>query len=148
MNATVSDMLRAKGGGVETIELGATILEAVQRMSARRIGCLVVLDADKSPCGIISERDCLWKTVAVGEAMERTRVQSKMTPIAQMSTVTATHTVDDCMSLMTRERHRHLPVMEDGKLVGLISIGDVVKFTIGSHEAMIQSLQRYIHGTM
>ena len=71
-----------------------------------------------------------------------------MTPIAKMSTVTPAHTVDDCMNLMTSGRHRHLPVMEGKTLAGLISIGDVVKFTIGSHQAMIQSLQKYIQGSL
>ena len=148
MNTTVSDMLRIKGCAVECIAPGATILEAIKRMSARRFGCLVVMARNGRPSGIITERDCMWKTIAAGESPRTMRVKDKMTPIAKMSTVTASSTVDDCMSLMTNGRHRHLPVMEGSKLVGLISIGDVVKFTIGSHQAMIQSLQKYIQGSL
>jgi len=148
MNATVSDMLRAKGGDVECIGPDATILDAIKRMSARRFGCLAVVGKNGRLRGIISERDCMWKTVALGESPRSTLVKDKMTPIAKMSTVTSASTVDDCMSLMTNERHRHLPVMEGAKLVGLISIGDVVKFTIESHQAMIQSLQKYIQGSL
>ena len=148
MNATVSDMLRVKGSVVECIAPDATILDAIKRMSVRKLGCLVVMAKNGRLCGIITERDCMWKTIAVGESARTTPVKDKMTPIAKVSTVTPEHTVDDCMNLMTSGRFRHLPVVEGKTLVGLISIGDVVKFTIGSHEAMIQSLQRYIHGTM
>jgi len=148
MNATVSDMLRVKGSVVECIAPDATILEAIKRMSARKLGCLVVVAKNGRPCGIITERDCMWKTIAVGESPRSRRVKDKMTPIAKMSTVTPAHTVDDCMNLMTSGRHRHLPVMEGKTLAGLISIGDVVKFTIGSHQAMIQSLQKYIQGSL
>ena len=148
MNATVSDMLRVKGADVECIDPDATILDAIKRMSARRFGCLAVVGKNGRLRGIISERDCMWKTIAVGESPRSTRVKDKMTPIAKVSTVTPSHTVDDCMNLITSERHRHLPVMDGKKLAGLISIGDVVKFTIGSHEAMIQSLQKYIQGSL
>jgi CBS domain-containing protein len=148
MNATVSDILRIKGSAVECIAPDATILEAIKRMSARRFGCLAVVGKNGRLCGIITERDCMWKTIAVGDSPRTMRVQDKMTPITKMSTVTPGHTVDDCMSLMTDERHRHLPVVEGRKLVGLVSIGDVVKFLIGSHQAMIQSLQKYIEGSL
>jgi CBS domain-containing protein len=148
MNATVSDMLRVKGCDVECIEPGATILEAIKRMSARKFGCLAVVARNGRLSGIISERDCMWKTVALGESPRSTLVKDKMTPIAKMSTVTLNSTVDDCMSLMTNGRHRHLPVMDGVKLAGLISIGDVVKFTTESNQAMIQSLQKYIQGSL
>ena len=148
MNATVSDILRVKGSVVECIAPDATILDAIKRMSMRKFGCLVVVAKNGRLCGIITERDCMWKTIAVGESPRSRRVKDKMTPIAKMSTVTPAHTVDDCMNLMTSGRHRHLPVMEGKTLAGLISIGDVVKFTIGSHQAMIQSLQKYIQGSL
>ena len=148
MNATVSDMLRVKGSVVECIAPDATILDAIKRMSVRKLGCLVVMAKNGRLSGIITERDCMWKTIAVGESPRTTLVKGKMTPINKVSTVTPGHTVDDCMNLMTSERHRHLPVVEGKTLVGLISIGDVVKFTIGSHQAMIQSLQKYIQGSL
>jgi len=148
MNATVSDILRVKGSVVECIAPDATILDAIKRMSSRKLGCLVVMAKNGRLSGIISERDCMWKTIAAGASPRTTLVKDKMTPIAKMSTVTLAHTVDDCMSLMTSGRYRHLPVVDGKTLVGLISIGDVVKFTIGSHQAMIQSLQKYIEGSL
>jgi CBS domain-containing protein len=148
MNATVNDILRVKGSVVECIAPDATILEAIKRMSSGKLGCLAVVGRGGRLCGIITERDCMWKTVAIGEPVRTTRVKDKMTPVAKMSVVTLAHTVDDCMRLMTSGRHRHLPVMEGKSLAGLISIGDVVKFTIGSHQAMIQSLQKYIEGSL
>ena len=148
MNATVSDILRVKGNEVECIAPDASILDAIKRLSLRKLGCLVVLAKNGKLSGIITERDCMWKTVAAGASPRKTLVKDIMTPIAKMSTVTLAHTVDDCMSLMTSGRFRHLPVMDGKELIGLISIGDVVKFTIGSHQAMIQSLQKYIEGSL
>ena len=148
MNATVSDILRVKGSVVECIAPDATILDAIKRLSTRKLGCLVVMAKNGKLCGILTERDCMWKTVAAGESPRSKLVKDKMTPIAKVSTVTPAHTVDDCMSMMTSGRFRHLPVVEGKALVGLISIGDVVKFTIGSHQAMIQSLQKYIEGSL
>ncbi len=148
MNATVNDILRVKGNAVECITPDETILDAIKRMSARKLGCLVVMTKTGRLCGIITERDCMWKTIATGDSPRSTLVKDKMTPIAKVSTVTLTHSVDDCMTLITSGRFRHLPVVEGKKLVGLISIGDVVKFTIGSHQAMIQSLQKYIDGSL
>ena len=148
MNATVNDILRVKGNVVESIAPDASILDAIKHMSTRKLGCLVVIAKNGKPCGIISERDCMWKTVALGESPRGKLVKDKMTPIAKVTSVSPEQSVDDCMSLMTSGRHRHIPVMEGKTLVGLISIGDVVKFTIGSHQAMIESLQKYIQGSL
>ena len=148
MNATVNDILRTKGNVVECIAPDATILDAIKRMSERKLGCLVVAAKNGRPCGILSERDCMWKTIALGESPKTKLVKDKMTPIGKVKAVTPAHTVDDCMTLMTSGRYRHLPVMEGKTLLGLISIGDVVKFTIGSNQAMIQSLQKYIEGSL
>ena len=95
-------------------------------------------------CGIITERDCMWKTIAAGESPRSRQVKDKMTPITKVSTVTLGHTVDECMSLMTSERHRHLPVMDGKTLVGLISIGDVVKFRLREMEQEHDALRDYI----
>ena len=148
MNATVGDILRVKGSEVECVAPDATILDAIKHMSSRKIGGLVVTGKNGRLTGIITERDCLWKTIAVGESPRSTLVKDVMTPVSKMSTVTRDHTVDDCMTLMTSGRFRHVPVMDGKTLIGLISIGDVVKFTIGSHKAMIQSLQKYIEGSL
>ena len=147
MSTTVGDLLQLKGRSVETIAPAATILDAVRRMGEKRIGCLAVTTKSGKLSGILSERDCLWKVFAPGHSPRTKLVKNAMTPIAQMHTVTPAVTVEECMGLMTTGRHRHLPVLEDGRLAGLISIGDVVKFMIDSQQATIQSLEKYITGT-
>jgi CBS domain-containing protein len=147
MSTTVGDLLRIKGTKVETITAAETILEAIRRMSEKHIGCLAVVTKAGKLSGIVSERDVLWKVVAAGSSPKTHLVKDAMTPIAQMETVNPSQTVEECMGLITRGRHRHLPVLEDGKLSGLISIGDVVKFMLDSQQATIQSLEKYITGT-
>ncbi len=148
MSTTVGDLLRIKGAKVETITAAEPLLEAVRRMSARRIGCLAVVTQAGKLSGIVSERDVLWKVVAAGGSPKTHRVKDAMTPISQMHTVTPAQTVEECMGLITAGRHRHLPVLENGKLAGLISIGDVVKFMLDAQQATIQSLEKYITGSL
>ena len=148
MSTTVGDLLRIKGAKVETITATEPLLEAVRRMSARRIGCLAVVTKAGKLSGIVSERDVLWKVVAAGGSPKTHRVKDAMTPISQMHTVTPAQTVEECMGLITAGRHRHLPVLENGKLAGLISIGDVVKFMLDAQQATIQSLEKYITGSL
>ena len=147
MSTTVGDLLRIKGAKVEAISASETILEAIRRMSEKHIGCLAVTTQAGKLSGILSERDCLWKVIAVGASPKTRLVKDAMTPAKQMKTVTPAQTIEECMELMTARHHRHLPVLMEGKLVGLISIGDVVKHEIDSKEATIQSLEKYITGT-
>ena len=147
MSTTVGDLLRIKGAKMETITAGEPLLEAIRRMSDKHIGCLAVVTKVGKLSGILSERDCLWKVVAAGGSPKTRFVKDAMTPVAQMHTVTPAQTVEECMGLMTAGRHRHLPVLVDGKLAGLISIGDVVKYTLDSQQATIDSLEKYITGT-
>ena len=147
MSTTVADLLQIKGTKVETIASTATIYEAVKRMAEVHIGCLAVTTKTGKLMGILSERDCLWKVIAPGRAVRKVLVKEAMTPVKQMKTVAPAASVDECMELMTGRRHRHLPVLADEKLAGLISIGDVVKYEIDSKEATIQSLEKYITGT-
>ena len=147
MSTTVGDLLRIKGNQVETIAAGEPLLEAIRRMSAKHIGCLAVVTKVGKLSGILSERDVLWKVIAEGLSPKTHRVKDAMTPLKQMKTVTPSVSVEECMTLMTGRRHRHLPVLADGKLVGLISIGDVVKFMLDAQQATIQSLEKYITGT-
>ena len=147
MSTTVGDLLRSKGNKVETIAAGEPLLEAIRRMSAKHIGCLAVVTKAGKLSGIVSERDCLWKVIAEGKSPKTNLVKDAMTPLKQMKTVAPGQTVEECMSLMTGRRHRHLPVLADGQLVGLISIGDVVKFMLDAQQATIQSLEKYITGT-
>ena len=147
MSTSVGDLLRIKGSAVEVIAPTGTIQEAIRHMSKTRIGCLAVVTKTGKLSGIITERDCLWKVLAPGESMRTCLVKDKMTKIAKMDTVTPSQTIEDCMGLMTQGRHRHLPVLKDDKLAGLISIGDVVKSMLDSQQATIQSLEKYITGT-
>ena len=147
MSTTVGDLLRIKGAKVETITAAETVLDAIRRMSAKHIGCLAVVTKAGKLSGIVSERDCLWKVIAEGKSPKTNLVKDAMTPLKQMKTVAPGQTVEECMSLMTGRRHRHLPVLVDGKLMGLISIGDVVKFMLDAQQSTIDSLEKYITGT-
>ena len=147
MSTTVGDLLRVKGAKVETITAGETILEAIRRMSEKHIGCLAVVTKAGKLSGILSERDVLWKIVAAAKSPKTNTVKDAMTPLTQMRTVTPAQTVEECMALISGRRHRHLPVLADGKLVGLISIGDVVKFMLDAQQSTIDSLEKYITGT-
>ena len=147
MSTTVGDLLRIKGAKVETIAASETVLAAIRRMSAKHIGCLAVVTQAGKLSGIVSERDCLWKVIAEGKSPKTNLVKDAMTPLKQMKTVEPSASVEECMALMTGRRHRHLPVLADGKLAGLISIGDVVKFMLDAQQATIQSLEKYITGT-
>ena len=147
MSTTVGDLLRIKGTKVETITAAETILEAIRRMGEKHIGCLAVVTQAGKLSGILSERDVLWKVIAAGKSPKTHLVKDAMTPLKLMHTVTPAQTVAECMGLITSRRHRHLPVLEDGKLAGLVSIGDVVKFMLDAQEATIQSLEKYITGT-
>ena len=147
MSTTVGDLLRIKGAKVETIAGTETILEAIRRMSARHIGCLAVTTKAGKLSGIVSERDVLWKIIAEAKSPKTNLVKDAMTPLKQMKTVAPAQTVEECMELMTGRRHRHLPVLDGGKLVGMISIGDVVKFMLDAQQSTIDSLEKYITGT-
>lgn len=147
MSTTVGDLLRIKGNKVETITAAEPLIEAIRRMSAKHIGCLAVVTKAGKLSGILSERDVLWKIVAGGLSPKTHLVKDAMTPLKQMRTVTPAQTVEECMALITGRRHRHLPVLENGKLVGLVSIGDVVKYLLDAQQATIESLEKYITGT-
>lgn len=148
MSTTVGDLLRRKGAQVETITAQESILVAIRRMSEKHIGCLAVVTKTGKLSGIISERDCLWKIIAAGKSPKTHLVKEVMTGVAKMHTVTPQQTAEECMGLMTAGRHRHLPVLADGKLAGLISIGDIVKEMLDSQQATIASLEKYITGTL
>ena len=147
MSTTVGDLLRIKGAKVETITAAEPLLEAIRRMSEKHIGCLAVVTQAGKLSGILSERDVLWKVIAAGKSPKTHAVKDAMTPLKQMDTVTPAQTVEECMGLISGRRHRHLPVLAGGKLVGMISIGDVVKFMLDAQQSTIDSLEKYITGT-
>ncbi len=139
----VSQILAQKGREVWTIEADATILAALQLMAEKKIGALVVTDS-AHPVGIFSERDYARKVVLAGLSSSTALVGKVMTP--DPVCINSERTADECMALMTEKRIRHLPVVEDGKLAGIISIGDVVKSVIADREFEIQQLENYISG--
>lgn len=132
-----------KGSEVWSVRPGTSVYEALEVMAAKNIGALVILDEDKL-IGIISERDYARGLALKGKRSRETPVQEVMTRV--VATVSPSHSMKDCMEVMTVERVRHLPVMDSGELVGLVSIGDVVKSIMSYQEAMIQQLEAYITG--
>ncbi len=141
MHGTVARLLQEKGEVVWTIAPNASVYEALNLMADKEVGALVVMDAG-IPIGIMSERDYARKVILLKRASGETRVDEIMT--REMWPVDRSQSAIDCMTLMTEHRRRHLPVIEDGRLVGLISIGDVVHAVISEQEFFIKQLENYI----
>jgi CBS domain-containing protein len=140
---TVRDILKTKGTDVWCVEPDATVFDALQRMAEKEVGALVVMQGAQI-VGLISERDYARKIVLHGRASPTTLVKEIMTsPVVYIH---LDQPIEECMSLMTEKRTRHLPVIEDGKLVGLISIGDIVKSIIADQQFIIEQLVRYVSG--
>jgi CBS domain-containing protein len=140
---TAKDILAAKGSEIWTIKPGATISKALQIMQEKEVGALVVLDQGK-PVGIVSERDYARKVLLAGKPPKSTKIKEIMTQ--QLLGVRPHTTVDECMMLMTTQRVRHLPVLDGEKLVGIVSIGDLVKSIIDEQKDVIEDLKNYIVG--
>ena len=140
---TVKEMLAAKGGQVYSVRPNASVFEALEVMGDKGVGAVLVVDESEKLVGIFSERDYARKLELRGKNARSTLVRDVMT--SEMLGVEPSTTVRECMSLMTARRIRHLPVLEKGKLAGMISIGDVVKAIITEQELMI-SQQAYMIG--
>ena len=138
---TVRDLLREKGDQVWSVSPEASVFEALQAMAEREVGALVVRDGE-ALVGIFSERDYARQVILKGKASRDTRVVEIMT--SQVLGVKLESSVEECMRLMTEKRVRHLPVVVEGKLSGLVSIGDVVKAVIADKQAHIEELESYI----
>jgi CBS domain-containing protein len=140
----VGAVLRQKPDEVYSVSAHQTMYEALEKMAKHNVGSLLVMSADKL-VGIISERDYARNVVLKGRSSKDTPVGEVMvTPVVF---VTPAHTVDECMTIMTDFHVRHLPVMDGEKVLGLVSIGDLVKWIISEHEGTIQHLKNYIAGT-
>ena len=141
--ANVQQLLNAKSDQVWTADPDDTVLDAIRMMADKDVGALVVIE-DGRPVGIFTERDYARNVVLEDR-------QSKTTPVRDvMSTrivcASPEQTIEECMAVMTEKRVRHLPVLEDGKLAGIVSIGDLVKSRIADQEFLIERLAHYIHG--
>jgi len=141
---TVRHVLEAKGSHVYTIGPDATVLEALKTMAEKNVGALVVTEGDGRIVGMLSERDYARKVVLLHRISSETPVRDIMT--REVICVTLEQAVDTCMALMTRKHFRHLPVVVDQRLVGLVSIGDVVKAVMDQQQFAIQQLEHYIAG--
>ena len=139
---TVRQLLEGKTTRLLSISPDASVFEALQLMAAKDVGALVVLDGERL-AGIFSERDYARKVVLVGKFSKETAVREIMT--AKVLCVRPEQTVDQCMALMTEHRIRHLPVLDGSKVIGVISIGDVVKELLSEQQVIISQLERYIH---
>ena len=140
MSATVHDMLRGKPG-IYSVEPGDTVLKALRLMADKNIGAVLVRSGQKLE-GIFSERDYARKVILLGKTSNETLVSEIMT--TQVVCVEPGWSAEQCMALMTERRVRHLPVVEEGRLIGVISIGDVVRAVVEEQQFTIDSLHRYI----
>ncbi len=138
---TVRQLLAAKSGDLRTITSATHVIEALKLMAAHDIGALLVVDEGRL-VGIMSERDYARKVALLGKSSSDISVAEIMT--AKVTSVRPEQTVDECMQLMTEGRFRHLPVIDHGKLAGILSIGDLVKEVIADQAAVIQHLETYI----
>ena len=143
MNA-IANILRSKAdSAVHSIRPDASVFEAVQLMALKNIGALLVTENDQI-VGIVTERDYARKIALLARSSKDTPLRDIMTTAVMY--VRPDQTCEECMALMTENRVRHLPVMMDGKLIGLISIGDLVKHIISEQKFVIEQLEHYISG--
>ena len=139
--ATVRQILEGKGSQVWTVTADISVYEALRLMGEKEIGALAVTEGD-ALVGMLSERDYARKVVLKGKTSRETLVGAIMT--APVHAVRPDQSVEECMALMTEKRVRHLPVLENGKLIGMISQGDLVKFIIEDQRFIIGQLESYI----
>lgn len=141
MSGTVGSVLKRKGSEVWFVTPDQTVYEAIERMADKAVGALLVI-SDGKLVGIISERDYARKVILKGRSSRTSLVKEIMT--SPVIFVTPDQAVDECMDSMTRNRIRHLPIMENEKVLGVVSIGDLVKWVVSEQEETIEHLQNYI----
>ncbi|MGZ8517690.1 MAG: CBS domain-containing protein [Chitinophagaceae bacterium] len=141
---TVNNLLKAKGGTTFTITPDTMVYTALEIMVEKDVSALLVMENEKL-LGIFTERDYARKVILKGKASRETRINEIMQ--SDLVTVSPGTTIDDCMRLMTGRHIRHLPVVEGESLVGIISIGDVVKYTIDEQKFIIENMEHYITGS-
>ncbi|HZP59106.1 MAG TPA: CBS domain-containing protein [Opitutaceae bacterium] len=143
MNTSISTLLEHKGSAIYSVPVSATVADAVREMNQQKIGCVLVMD-DGRLSGIFTERDVLTRVVAA-------EVDPRTTPVAQVMTETVNTiapeaSIEEVMTMFAEKRCRHLPVIDDGRLLGLISIGDISRWVAAAHHAECEQLKQYIAG--
>ncbi len=142
-NATITEILNHKGTNVWSVSPGATVFEAIQMMADKNVGALLVIEEEKL-VGIISERDYTRKVILKGRSSKQTAVREILS--GHVIHATPASTVEDCLRLMTDHRIRHLPILEESRILGVVSIGDLVNWIITAQSTRISQLQTYIAG--
>lgn len=140
---TITDLLRNKGNDVYSIEPDATVFDAITLMAEKEIGALLVMNGGEL-VGILSERDYARKVILKGKSSRDTAVRDIMT--SRVLCIAPDRSVDECMAVMTENRIRHLPVLEESNVIGVVSLGDLVKAIIEDQKFEIEQLQHYICG--
>ena len=140
----VKHLLDAKGRHVISIAPDASVFDAIKLMADKAIGSLVVLEDDTKLAGIVTERDYARKVIIKGRSSRDTRVADIMS--TSVITAASDHTVNECMEMMTEKKIRHLPVVEDGTVIAMVSIGDLVQAIIADQQEEIEQLEHYISG--
>jgi len=143
MNVTIASILSKKGGEIWSVEPEATVYDTIALMAQKGVGAMLVVSSGEL-AGIVSERDYARKVMLLGRTSKDTLVKDIMT--SKVITATPEYTVDDCMRIVTHNHIRHLPVLDAGKLVGVVSIGDLVNAIIESQAHTIDQLNTYISG--
>ena len=144
LTGQIGSLLGKKGSQIWSLPPTASVYDAVAMMAEKQVGALPVLDGN-TLVGIVSERDYARKVILQGRSSKDTPVTEIMS--SPVITVTPSHTVEDCMHLVTEKRIRHLPVVQAGRIVGIVSIGDLVNWTITAQQETIIHLETYISGT-
>jgi CBS domain-containing protein len=139
---TLKQLLDAKGREVHTVAPEARVFDALKLMADKSVGALIVMEGGRI-AGVISERDYARKVILLGKSSHELQVRDIMT--SKVITVHPGQTVEECMALMTEKRIRHLPVTEGERLIGVLSIGDLVKEVIAEQQQTIRQLESYIH---
>ena len=143
MAGTIDEILHQKRGDLFTISPDATVFDAIKLMAEKNIGALLVMSGNRL-AGVISERDYTRKVAIKGKSSRDTRVEEIVaTPVIPVS---PSHTVEQCMRLMTENRVRHLPVLDGDEVIGIVSIGDLVNWIISAQSVTITQLESYISG--
>jgi CBS domain-containing protein len=140
----IGSLIEKKGGQVWSLEPTASVYDAIAMMAEKQVGALLIMERGKV-LGIVSERDYARKVILKGRLSKETAVTEIMT--SPVVSVTPSQTVEECMHIVTERRFRHLPVMEGGRVLGMVSIGDLVNWVISAQQETIQHLEAYIAGS-